>query len=887
MSAGRALKFNEAVKQDKIKFREYIVRAVENGLNEDLFTLDLSGVDKLNPKEFFDRTVLTSSIRDLVDDVLGRLAGRYNNAAFLLDTVMGGGKTHALAYIYLLIKKRSVVSTRPEIQDLIRRIGLSEIPPAEVIVVDGRNLPANVPLQEQVQLRDYLRETTVKGVTSVIDRLGKPVVFIVDEILEYFNKRPKDFSSDLSYLRTLIEGVCNSDNSAIIISVPGGDATDRDRYDRLVSMFKTVIRNGKMIQPLGGVVDLTEIVRRQLLESVDKDEAESAAREAERIVRRGNLAFDDKYRESYPFHPMLIRAFGERFSTFPNFQRTRTTLKLLAQVAVSALRNVEEGKSFESPFITLGDVDVSQIKELSSSTVFTITNLDNIAKTDVESDVLDPLEKRIARAVYIYSLHNEEAKRGLKPGELYEALLDDNSSVPDLARKARELQNKSSYMYYLDDVDRFVFKSVININTRIRQEASKISDINREIGELINGLSESFGDDVKVIYPFTAGDLKKDPDRLNIIYIPLGQGNGSYIGEEGARRFATEHKLFKNGESLNNLVVIAPSSLCTQLIEVGKEYRAAKQLRQITHDGETLKEIKEAEKSRGKIFESQFYRCYTVIVWRSDNDELRGDEISSQPIRNDYINEVKSFLEKEQRVYFDSAKINIAELIGRLFGERVSRKIADAYSDIKVVPAIPYLPRRLFDEILKKAVEQNLVEVARIDPVAEKEQGPAETQSLELGAPIRDSYYIVKKEYMESIRKKKAQAVELKGEENPTSYSPTRLESTFVQKAPPPPESKSVRIKPLTLRETTMGGNPDKLKRLLDRLEIFNPPNWPEIELSVRYGSDRIVFRTNDKMKTKRLKQLIEDLAKFAYDQNYEIELTVKTDPETEAKLNA
>ncbi|MEM3794706.1 MAG: hypothetical protein QW429_02410, partial [Thermoprotei archaeon] len=185
MSAGRALKFNEAVKQDKIKFREYIVRAVENGLNEDLFTLDLSGVDKLNPKEFFDRTVLTSSIRDLVGDVLGRLAGRYNNAAFLLDTVMGGGKTHALAYIYLLIKKRSVVSTRPEIQDLIRRIGLSEIPPAEVIVVDGRNLPANVPLQEQVQLRDYLRETTVKGVTSVIDRLGKPVVFIVDEILEY------------------------------------------------------------------------------------------------------------------------------------------------------------------------------------------------------------------------------------------------------------------------------------------------------------------------------------------------------------------------------------------------------------------------------------------------------------------------------------------------------------------------------------------------------------------------------------------------------------------------------------------------------------------------------------------------------------------------------
>src|SRR5262249_36974967 len=47
-------------------------------------------------EEFFERSHLTSGMRDLFDLGLRRLAGRSDQAVFELTQAMGGGKTHAL-----------------------------------------------------------------------------------------------------------------------------------------------------------------------------------------------------------------------------------------------------------------------------------------------------------------------------------------------------------------------------------------------------------------------------------------------------------------------------------------------------------------------------------------------------------------------------------------------------------------------------------------------------------------------------------------------------------------------------------------------------------------------------------------------------------------------
>jgi predicted AAA+ superfamily ATPase len=79
--------------------------------------------DYKNPERFFDRTFLTSSLRELGSGVIRRLSGINveTSAIYNLTTQFGGGKTHALTLLYHLAKsgpatsewKGSTVSPRP------------------------------------------------------------------------------------------------------------------------------------------------------------------------------------------------------------------------------------------------------------------------------------------------------------------------------------------------------------------------------------------------------------------------------------------------------------------------------------------------------------------------------------------------------------------------------------------------------------------------------------------------------------------------------------------------------------------------------------------------------------------------------------------------------
>ena len=62
--------------------------------------------DYIEPDRFFDRTLLTSSLKDLGVQTLRRLNGisLQSSAVFNMSTQFGGGKTHSLTALYHLGK---------------------------------------------------------------------------------------------------------------------------------------------------------------------------------------------------------------------------------------------------------------------------------------------------------------------------------------------------------------------------------------------------------------------------------------------------------------------------------------------------------------------------------------------------------------------------------------------------------------------------------------------------------------------------------------------------------------------------------------------------------------------------------------------------------------
>jgi len=67
---------------------------------------------------------------------------------------------------------------------------------------------------------------------------------------------------------------------------------------------------------------------------------------------------------------------------------------------------------------------------------------------------------------------------------------------------------------------------------------------------------------------------------------------------------------------------------------------------------------------------------------------------------------------EKQKAYFDPSKVNLELLFERLLGERSEVRVEDAYENIARSSTIPYLPRSVFTEALRLAVEKGIVGLA-------------------------------------------------------------------------------------------------------------------------------------------------------------------------------
>jgi len=201
--------FGDALKDGSVKLRDYVERAAQTGaLDDRLFAVDLSKADALDAAEFFDRTELVKNLETLVRQVLRRVSQGSGNAVYILDTVMGGGKSHTLVYLYFLFQKRPLANSRPELREILRDEELEGVPDAEVVVFDGMNADPSLLFEEQPNIARFFKDGGGKDkVTKNIEAVGKPLVFLLDEVLTYLAKR-KEIVVDETKLKVNIKCTC-------------------------------------------------------------------------------------------------------------------------------------------------------------------------------------------------------------------------------------------------------------------------------------------------------------------------------------------------------------------------------------------------------------------------------------------------------------------------------------------------------------------------------------------------------------------------------------------------------------------------------------------------------------------------------------------------------
>ncbi|MGB9872840.1 MAG: hypothetical protein ACPLYD_14440, partial [Anaerolineae bacterium] len=98
--------------------------------------------DYTDPERFFERTFMTRALSELLERVVGRLAGLGRGAPILrLETPFGGGKTHTMTALYHLARSPEAVGEHEAVRPILERLNLRALPsPIRVAVLDGRGL---------------------------------------------------------------------------------------------------------------------------------------------------------------------------------------------------------------------------------------------------------------------------------------------------------------------------------------------------------------------------------------------------------------------------------------------------------------------------------------------------------------------------------------------------------------------------------------------------------------------------------------------------------------------------------------------------------------------------------------------------------------------------
>ena len=323
-----------------------------------------------DPAEFFALTYPTYNLRELVKDVCLRLAGRTDKAYRKLSVNYGGGKTHTLITLRHLAHDPDSLPHLPSIQEFEAHIGFKP-PKARVAALcfDKIDLekgietlsPDGIPrmlrhpwsvLAFQLAGADGLRLIHAEGKDDeretppaeplMTELLSKPqqdglsTLVLLDEVLMYLRGQAEDDSSSrgrlVNFFQYLTQAVVKVDQCAMVASLLASDPKKYDDFGREILRDVSEVFGRQMEEEVSPVSkeDVAEVLRRRFFKPEAIRDSGAFRPHVTSVV--GNIATldeqtqkerqsaEDRYLDSYPFHPDLTEIFYTRWTQLDGFQ---------------------------------------------------------------------------------------------------------------------------------------------------------------------------------------------------------------------------------------------------------------------------------------------------------------------------------------------------------------------------------------------------------------------------------------------------------------------------------------------------------------------------------------------------------------------------------------
>ena len=533
---------------------------LSDDFSEDIFALDLGGLsdyllgkDLTRPaadlprvpavyrdaESFFAASYVTSGLKSLLEDVLGRLAGAQGNRVLKLLTPFGGGKSHTLAALLHAARSRSSLDALPETAGLPRPHGV------RVAVVDGQFFDATGGKRSPsgeitartvwgwiawalggrtgynlVRAQDEAR--VAPGGDVLVELLkGGPSLILLDELLEYLisagGVRVEQTTlrdETLSFLKRLTVAVGNVDNAVLVYSLQSSNRESLEYTNLLRTVEHLAARKDQRREPVEGN-EILHVIQRRLLASTPDASAATATADAygrvftqmRRAYAHGEaereqaeeegLGLRNRIKASYPFHPALIDLMRERWAAIPDFQRTRGALRFLASCLRSAHRAGTSRLLLGPGDVPVRDAEVrlAFFKEVGQREDFQAClehdfiganarsrRIDDRRAREVTAEAGKQPATRLATAMLLYSfggLRRGESDQGdLLPPGIREADLLGASIGPDLDSTTIQAclkELKEQCLYLHYDGVRYCFKKDPNVTLLVEQEAEVVA----------------------------------------------------------------------------------------------------------------------------------------------------------------------------------------------------------------------------------------------------------------------------------------------------------------------------------------------------------------------------------------------------------------------------
>jgi len=434
-----------------------------------------------NPDVFFRKTYQTDGLKELLETVQKRLEGRGGDSVLQVQTPFGGGKTHSMIALYHKAGEWNA-----------KRVVLVGT------VLDGdKTLWGEIERQLTGEIR-YLTVRTSPGREALNKVLtaNAPVLILMDELMEYMTKasgvKVEDttlaeqtlaFMQELSEEASSISGVC------VLVTLQSSFIEQSsEAAERLLSKLKkTLGRKEKVYAPVKDS-EVTKIIRKRLFSNINERAAEEIVSNlvdyfANQSILPAGIEKSDyrnRFLDSYPFTPEVIDVLYHRWGSYPEFQRTRGVLRILALVIHSMLKS---GNSY----ISLSDFDLDNQELRQELIKFTGSEFNSVIASDITADDSGTVRTnpelgrayqnlniatRAAQTIFMYSFSGgREHGATLTDIKRQAAAYDNPAEV--ISDCLERLKNRLFYLQNTDD--KYFFSNKPNLNRIIHTKMENVS----------------------------------------------------------------------------------------------------------------------------------------------------------------------------------------------------------------------------------------------------------------------------------------------------------------------------------------------------------------------------------------------------------------------------